>query len=142
MPRQPSGFVGFMVGAGAMVKDDGSFEIGGVHAGSYYVTAMPSQGRMSALGRVAVDVARERALDQPRNAFADESAKDFDVEPALSELFEHRVRRCGEIRNRVEQRAVEIDRDAFHGESRFRDVQHATPRVAASFFRIAPIVPA
>jgi hypothetical protein len=59
IPRQAGVFSGFMGGAGGMVKEDGSFVIGGVHAGSYYVTVMPLQGRMSSLGKAAVDVARD-----------------------------------------------------------------------------------
>jgi hypothetical protein len=59
LPRQSGGFAGFMGSGGGIVKEDGSFEIGGVHAGSYYVNAMPMQGRMNSLGKVAVDVTRD-----------------------------------------------------------------------------------
>lgn len=55
MPREGAPFFGFG-GMGSMVKEDGSFEIGGVQPGSYYVTATPTQGMMSSLGKVGVDV--------------------------------------------------------------------------------------
>jgi hypothetical protein len=58
MPRDGAPFFGFP-GMGAMVKEDGSFEIGAVQSGSYYVSAMPMQGMMNALGKVAVDVGQE-----------------------------------------------------------------------------------
>jgi hypothetical protein len=58
LPRDRSGFMGAGPGPGAGVKEDGSFEIGYVQPGSYYVTAMP-MGPQSALGKVAVDVSRD-----------------------------------------------------------------------------------
>jgi hypothetical protein len=48
-------FMGFF-GGGAMVKEDGTFEIGGVQPGSYYVTALPMQSSQSVVGKVAVEV--------------------------------------------------------------------------------------
>ncbi len=46
-------------GMGTVVKEDGTFEIGGVPQGSYYIAAMPMQGVMSVQGKVAVDVGQE-----------------------------------------------------------------------------------
>lgn len=58
LPRESSGF--FMFGGGrGLVKEDGSFEIGGVQSGSYYVTAMSSQGPSSTLGKTPVEVTRD-----------------------------------------------------------------------------------
>jgi hypothetical protein len=59
LPRERGAFMGFMGGAGGMVKEDGSFEIGSVQPGSYYVAALPMQGAQSVVGKVAVDVSRE-----------------------------------------------------------------------------------
>ncbi|HYI96932.1 MAG TPA: carboxypeptidase-like regulatory domain-containing protein, partial [Bryobacteraceae bacterium] len=60
MPRDSMMMMmGFMGGAGGMVKEDGSFEIGGVQPGSYYVSAMANQGRPQPMGKVAVDVGRD-----------------------------------------------------------------------------------
>lgn len=50
---------GFMGGAGAFVKEDGSFEMGGVQPGSYHLTAMRMEGRPSILGKASVDVGQE-----------------------------------------------------------------------------------
>ena len=58
MPRDSMMMMGFMGNAGGMVKEDGSFEIGGVQSGAYYVSAMHNQGRPTAMGKVAVDVGR------------------------------------------------------------------------------------
>ena len=51
--------MGFAGAAGAVVKEDGTFEIGGVPPGSYYVAALPMQGEHSVAGKAAVDVSRE-----------------------------------------------------------------------------------
>ena len=59
LPRDQVALMGFFGGAGAMVKEDGTFEIGGVQPGSYYVAALPMQGPQSVSGKVAVDVSRE-----------------------------------------------------------------------------------
>jgi protocatechuate 3,4-dioxygenase beta subunit len=59
LPRDRGAFMGLFGGAGGMVKEDGTFEIGSVQPGSYYVTALPSQGTMISIGKAAVDVARE-----------------------------------------------------------------------------------
>ena len=60
VPRERGAFVGFMGGGGGgMVKEDGTFEIGSVQPGSYYVAALPMQGTQSVVGKVAVDVSRE-----------------------------------------------------------------------------------
>lgn len=59
LPRDQAGLMGFFGGVGAMVKEDGTFEIGGVPPGSYYVAAFPMQGPQSVSGKVAVDVSRE-----------------------------------------------------------------------------------
>jgi Carboxypeptidase regulatory-like domain len=58
MPRERSGMMGFMGGPGAMVKEDGSFEMGHVQPGSYFVTALPMPGVQNMMGKVAVDVAQ------------------------------------------------------------------------------------
>jgi hypothetical protein len=58
IPRDSMMMMGFMGNAGGMVKEDGSFEIGGVQSGAYYVSAMHNQGRPTAMGKVAVDVGR------------------------------------------------------------------------------------
>ncbi len=58
MPRDSSPVFGFS-GMGTMVKEDGTFEVGGIQQGSYYLTAMPMQGTMASLGKVAFDVGRE-----------------------------------------------------------------------------------
>jgi len=57
-PRERGPMMGMAGGPGTAVKEDGSFEIGYVQAGSYYVTVMP-QGPQSTLGKVAVDVSRD-----------------------------------------------------------------------------------
>jgi hypothetical protein len=59
IPREREVFMGMLGGGGGMVKEDGSFEIGGVQPGSYYVTALPMQGIMNPMGKVAVDVRQE-----------------------------------------------------------------------------------
>ena len=59
VPRDRHAVLGFFGGAGAMVKADGTFEIGSVQPGSYYIAAMPMQGMQSLVARVPVDVARE-----------------------------------------------------------------------------------
>ncbi|MFN0106632.1 MAG: carboxypeptidase regulatory-like domain-containing protein [Bryobacteraceae bacterium] len=59
MPRERGSFMGGFGGAGGMVKEDGTFEIGGVQPGSYYVAAAPAQGMMTVQGKTPVDVARE-----------------------------------------------------------------------------------
>ena len=58
LPRDRGPMMGFFGNLGAAVKEDGSFEIGYVQAGSYYVTVMP-QGPQSSMGKVAVDVSRD-----------------------------------------------------------------------------------
>lgn len=59
LPRERMMFMGFMGGSAGMVKEDGTFEIGGVQPGSYYLTAFPMQGMQSAMGRVPVDVGQQ-----------------------------------------------------------------------------------
>jgi hypothetical protein len=59
LPRDRGAPMGMFGGAGGMVKEDGTFEIASVPPGSYYVTALPTQGTMSTIGRTAVDVTRE-----------------------------------------------------------------------------------
>ena len=59
LPRDSGApFMGFM-GAGASVRPDGTFEIGGVAPGSYLITVMRMQGAGGTQGRVPVDVVRE-----------------------------------------------------------------------------------
>lgn len=59
MPRdRATGMSGFGGNAG-MVKEDRTFEIGGVSPGSYYVVAIAGQGAMTVNGKAPVDVARE-----------------------------------------------------------------------------------
>ena len=59
MPRdRAAGMPGFGGNSG-MVKEDGTFEIGGVSPGSYHVMAVAAQGMMTVNGKAPVDVARE-----------------------------------------------------------------------------------
>jgi hypothetical protein len=86
--------------------------------------------------RDAVDVTGERTLDEPRNAFSDERTDERGIERLSPELFEHRIRRHGEVGNRIEQRAIEVYRDRLHGERKadrhFALVARAScPRIAA-----------
>ena len=59
IPRERGAFMGMQGGGGEIAKEDGSFEIGSVLPGSYYVAALPTQGMMSIRGKVAVDVRQE-----------------------------------------------------------------------------------
>jgi hypothetical protein len=59
VPRESRMMGGFMGGGGGMVKEDGSFEIGGVQPGSYYVIAVHAQGMPTTMGKVPVDVTRD-----------------------------------------------------------------------------------
>jgi hypothetical protein len=59
IPRERGSMGMMFMGAGAFVKEDGTFEIGNVRPGSYYVTAAPMQGMMTTLGKTPVDVTRE-----------------------------------------------------------------------------------
>ncbi|MGH9629515.1 MAG: carboxypeptidase regulatory-like domain-containing protein [Bryobacteraceae bacterium] len=55
--REP-GFFG-MGGSAGLIKEDGSFEMGGVQPGSYYVAAMRTEGRPTIVGKAPVDVGQE-----------------------------------------------------------------------------------
>jgi hypothetical protein len=59
MPRDRGMGIGSFGANSAMVKEDGSFEIGSVPPGSYHVAAMVAQGMMSVHGKAPVDVSRE-----------------------------------------------------------------------------------
>src|SRR5215212_10040765 len=58
VPRERGAMFGFFGGPGTAVKEDGSFEIGYVQPGSYYLTVVP-QGPQSTMGKIAVDVTRD-----------------------------------------------------------------------------------
>jgi hypothetical protein len=59
LPRDNVMFFRFMMGGGAMVREDGTFEIGGVQPGSYYVAVLPMQGGQTPVGKVLVDVTQQ-----------------------------------------------------------------------------------
>jgi hypothetical protein len=59
LPRENTMFSRFMFGGGGMVKLDGTFEIGSVQPGSYYVAALPMQGAQAPVGKVPVDVSHQ-----------------------------------------------------------------------------------
>lgn len=54
--RNDSGGMFWMGGSSAMVRPDGSFELSGVHAGSYTLHAARMDGRMQLTGRANLDV--------------------------------------------------------------------------------------
>jgi hypothetical protein len=58
-PRERGALMGFMGGVGGAVKEDGTFEIGSVQPGSYYLTALTMQGVQRVVGKVAVNVSHE-----------------------------------------------------------------------------------
>lgn len=58
LPRDRNVFIGFF-GAGATVKPDGTFEIGNVQPGSYYLSVLPTQEMRHLVGKAPVDVTRE-----------------------------------------------------------------------------------
>ena len=59
MPRDRGASMSGFGANGGMVKEDGSFEIGSVLPGSYYVVAIAAEGRTTSNGKAPVDVARE-----------------------------------------------------------------------------------
>ena len=59
MPRDRAAGMSGFGGNGGMVKEDGTFEIGGVSPGSYHVMAVAGQGMMTVNGKAPVEVARE-----------------------------------------------------------------------------------
>jgi hypothetical protein len=58
LPRERAAFGGMMLG-GAAVKPDGTFEISGVQAGSYFVCAFQMEARQRIVGKAPVEVSRE-----------------------------------------------------------------------------------
>lgn len=75
MPRERNMFTGMFGGGGGVVKEDGTFEIGSVQPGSYYVVAVPSQGMMSINGKTAVDVSQEDVANVVLNLAAGTTIK-------------------------------------------------------------------
>ncbi|MBI2688040.1 MAG: carboxypeptidase regulatory-like domain-containing protein [Acidobacteria bacterium] len=59
MPRTTGVSMAGFGRSSSAVKADGTFEVGGAQTGSYNLVAMSSQGMMSTMGQVAVDVGRE-----------------------------------------------------------------------------------
>lgn len=59
MPRERTQFSGFLFNNSVMVKEDGSFELGGATPGAYEIAVTTSNGIMRILGRAPVDIARD-----------------------------------------------------------------------------------
>src|SRR4051812_19099094 len=78
-----------------------------------YVGIVTLENALTSLHQLRVDsivkTRSQRALHEPRYAFAHERAYQFDLERWSVEVLQHAI--CGdrEIRNRIEQRTVEVD---------------------------------
>jgi len=59
MPRDRGASMSSFGANGGIVKEDGTFEIGSVLPGSYYVVVIAAEGRMTVNGKAPVDVVRE-----------------------------------------------------------------------------------
>ena len=59
MPRERTQFSGNFFNNSVMVKEDGSFELGGTVPGAYEIAVTPGNGMMRILGRTPVDIARD-----------------------------------------------------------------------------------
>ena len=63
---------------------------------------------------------RQRPADEVRHALADQFADDLLLERRITELIEERIDRGRDLMDRVEQRAVEIERDRADVDGRDR----------------------
>jgi hypothetical protein len=58
LPTTSTAMFGFMGGPNALIKEDGSFEMGGVQPGSYHLSVAPMQGMQTVMGKTPVEVGR------------------------------------------------------------------------------------